>query len=103
MKSMLDALRGAVLGDERLLTIAGERLGAREYALAARDARTVLGRHPDHPQALETLAAALLGLDGMDGATDAWRRGRRSIGGAGRCGSATPDRPGRRCRATSPS
>ena len=74
MKSVLDALRGAVLGDERLLAIAGERLGAREYALAARDARTVLGRHPDHPQALETLAAALLGLDDMDGATDAWRR-----------------------------
>lgn len=74
MKSVLDALRGAVLGDERLLASAEARLGAREYAAAARDARTVLGRSPDHPQALETLTTALLGLDDMDGATDAWRR-----------------------------
>jgi capsular polysaccharide biosynthesis protein len=74
MKSVLDALRGAVLGDERLLASAGKRLDARDFAAAARDARTVLGHSPDHPQALETLAAALLGLDDMDGATDAWRR-----------------------------
>jgi capsular polysaccharide biosynthesis protein len=71
---VLDALRGALLGDDRLLSIAGERLAAREFAAAARDARTVLERSPDHRQALETLAGALIGLDDLDGAADAWRR-----------------------------
>jgi len=70
----LDAVRGALLGDDRLLSIAGERLATREYAAAARDARTVLRRRPDHPRALETLAGALIGLDDMEGAADAWRR-----------------------------
>ncbi len=80
--TMLDALRRALLGDDRLLSIAGERLAAREYAAAARDARTVLGRSPDHAQALETLAGALIGLDDMDGAADAWRRRRALDRGA---------------------
>jgi hypothetical protein len=83
MKAVLGAIRGALLGEERLLTIAGKRLAAREYAAAADDARTLLRRKPDHPQALETLAGALAGLDDMAGVADAWRR-RLALDGGGK-------------------
>ena len=83
MKAVLQAIRGAVLGEERMLAAGARRLAAREYAAAAADARAVLRRKPDHPQALETLAGALLGLDDLEGVADAWRR-RRAREGSGK-------------------